>query len=126
MAKSKREPSLSRQQALDSRPVTAPIKERKVIGEGAHRLTIETPTPPWRRRILRMPAKLDRQFEFDQFGMQVIDMCDGQKPVKHIVDKMVREHGLDHHETERAVTIFLRNLMRKNIVTLYLPKHKGG
>jgi len=126
MAKRKAEPSLSRQQALDARPVTAPIKSREPIGEGGERFTIETPTPPWRRRILRMPAKIDRQFEFDQFGAQVIDMCDGQKPVKHIINKLVQAHGLDHHETERAVTIFLRTLMRKNLVTLYLPKNKGG
>ncbi len=115
----------TRQQALDSRPVTAPIIERKPLKDGGEHMVIEVPTSPWRQRFLRMPSTLKRPFEFDDFGVQVIDMCDGQKPVKYIVERFVRDYELDPHEAERAVTTFLRTLIRKGIVSLYLPKGKG-
>lgn len=124
MAKRK-QPVITRRQALDSRPITAPIIDRTDLEGGGQRLIIEVPTPPWRQRLLRLPAKIHRKFEFDAIGVQVIDLCDGQKPVKHIIERLRRDHGLHPHEAERAVTTFLRQLVRRGIVTLYLPKHKA-
>ena len=127
MAKKKqKQPSkFTREQSMESRPIATEILERKPLENGGQRISVEVATSPWRQRLLRMPAKLKRQFELDAFGVQVLEMCDGQKPVKHIIDRLVREHKLDPRETERAVTMFLRMLMRKGIVTLYLPKHKA-
>lgn len=124
MAKRK-EPIITRQQALDSRPILAPIIDRSPLNNGGERIIIEVPTSPWRQRLLRLPAKLHRKFEFDAVGVHVLELCDGQKPVKHIISRLERDHGLHPHEAERAVTTFLRMLVRKGIVTLYLPKHKA-
>ena len=124
MAKRK-QPIITRQQALDSRPVASPIIDRSPLEGGGERIIIEIPTSAWRQRLLRLPAKLHRKFEFDAVGVEVLDLCDGQKPVKHIITRIERAHGLHPHEAERAVTQFLRMLVRKGVVTLYLPKHKA-
>ncbi|MFW6059484.1 MAG: PqqD family protein [Phycisphaeraceae bacterium] len=126
MAKRRRQAvNLSRQQSLDARPVTAPIIDRMPMDTGGERITIEVPTSPWRQRLLRLPGKIQRQFEFDEFGVEVLNLCDGQKPVKYIIERLIRNHELNPHEAERAVTTFLRMLIRKGVVSLYLPKHKA-
>jgi hypothetical protein len=115
---------ISRKQALDARPVLSPVRHRVSLEGGAARFTIEVSNSRWRQRLLRMPPTLDRQFEFDSFGVWVLEMCDGQKPVRHIVDRFAKEQNVDPAEAERAVTTFIQMLVRKNLVGLYIPKHK--
>lgn len=125
MARRQKQPTITRQQALDSRPIVAPIIDRTELSNGGQRIIIEIATSPWRQRLLRLPSKLHRKFEFDAIGVEVLAMCDGQKPVKHIVQRFAKDYSQHPHEAERMVTSFLRMLVRKGVVTLYLPKHKS-
>ncbi len=43
------------------------------------------------------------QAEADALGVEVLDMCDGQKTVRYIADSLARRHRINPKEAEAAV-----------------------
>ena len=56
-------------------------------------------------------------------GLVVLEMCDGQKSVRYIVQRFAKDYQLDPHEAERAVVTFLRSLIRKGLVNMVVKRH---
>ena len=116
-AKTKK-PTLTREQSLSAKPVAVRIIERQPTPDGGQRITLEGSPRGVYRWLLRAPEKIQRDFDLDPFGVEVLDMCDGNKPVRYIIDRFAKTHSLHPHEAERAVIAFLRTMMRKGLVTM--------
>ena len=80
----------------------------------------------WRRWLLRVPETIQRDFELDSLGVEVMDMCDGQKTVRYIVERFAKRNGLNEHEARQAVTTFLRTLIRKGLVQMMVDASTAG
>jgi len=121
MAKRTRQ-QLSRNQALDAKPIAVPIHAREPLTDGGQRITVKIAPPKMAKLVLRLKGPIDRNFEFDTFGMDILDMCDGQKTVRYITNRFAKLHNLNPHEAGRAVTAFLRTLTQKGVVSMIAPK----
>ena len=121
MAKRKKQ-QISRNQALDAKPVAVRIHKREPLGNGGQRITVKIAPPKMAKLVLRLKGPIDRNFEFDAFGMDILNMCDGQKTVRYITDRFAKSHNLHPHEAQRAVTAFLRTLTQKGVVSMLAPK----
>lgn len=114
--------SFTRDEAYDARPLAARIFERKPLPDGGARITIGCSATRMQRVLLRLPEIIKRDFELDAYGMEIIDLCDGQKPVKHLIKRFAKTHSLNPDEARHAVTSFLQTMIKKGIVVMVLPK----
>ena len=121
MSKTPRQ-KISREQALGAKPVAVEASRREPLKDGGQRIVMTAPVTGWRRKLLRMPEQVVQKFDLDAFGMDILDMCDGQKTVRYIVSRFAKNHNLNPHEAERAVTAFLRTLTQKGVVSMLAPK----
>ena len=121
MAKRKKQ-QISRSQALEAKPIAVRIHARQPLGDGGQRITVKIAPPKMAKLVLRLKGPIDRNFEFDSFGMGILDMCDGQKTVRYIINRFAKDHKLNPHEAERAVTAFLRTLTQKGVVSMLAPR----
>ena len=117
-----RKPKITRDQSLSARPVAAPISGRQTLENGGQRLTFNARPSRWQKTLLRLPDTVERQFELDPYGVEILDMCNSKLTVLRIVKRFADHHRLDPHEAERAVLLFLRMLVRKGLVTMLVKK----
>lgn len=122
MAEKKRKVMLTREQSLDAKPIATEIVEQIPLPDGGARVRIPLRPSPWKRRLLRVPDDATREFELDAMGVWVLELCDGNKPVRYIVKRMAREYSLHPTEAESAVIAFLRTLMQRGMVSMVVPK----
>lgn len=113
---------LSREGAFDARPLSAKIQKRVELPDGGARVTIGCKATRTQKFLLRLPDVIQRDFVLDAFGLEVLGLCDGQKNVRHIVKRFAKTHKLNHQEAENAITIFLKNMMKKGLVVMVVPK----
>ncbi len=118
----RKRPRLNREQALGAKPLAAKIVSRKPLPNGGQRVTIAVHPRGIRKWLLRLPETIERQFELDPIGVELVQQCDGQKNVRYIVNKFASKHRLDAAEAEKAVTTFLQTLVRKGLLTMLVPK----
>ena len=74
------------------------------------------------RLVLRIKGDINREFELDAMGVEVLNLCDGDKTVKYIIRRFSKDHDMNHAESEQAVASFLRTLMAKGLVVMVTPK----
>ncbi len=120
----KKKPKLTREQSLNARPLRNPgvRVERDIDG-------VATLYVPFRTaglaatlcRWFKVPPS-DAKFELDEVGTFVWDMCDGSLPVREMSDRLIDQYKLTRKEGEAALTIFLRNLVRRGLVLMVVPK----
>ena len=115
-------PPIDRDQALEARAVTADVFERAPLPHGGQRITFWVTPGKWHRRLLRLPERVQRSFEFAAFGADVLDLCDGRRTVNEIVETFVRRRKLDPNEGRKAVLVFLRSLVERGIVAMVVPR----
>jgi hypothetical protein len=118
----RRSPSLTRQDALDARPLATRIVQRRESSDGSVRITVPFNPVGYQRWLLRIPQTATREFELDAFGIKVLEQCDGTMTVRRLVRHFARDHGLNPHEAEKAVIEFLRTMMRKGLVSMVVPR----
>lgn len=110
--------ALSRDQALDARPLPVELESRQPTSTGA-RLTVRIPTPRWMRWILRAGPTQQRVYELDPMGLAVLDLCDGRRNVRDIIDAFAADHPqLPAAQARKAVTVFLRTLLERQLVVM--------
>lgn len=114
--------SINRDQAFDARPLSAKIQKRIALPDGGARVTIGCRATRTQRFLLRLPEIIEREFVLDAYGLEVLGLCDGKKNVRHLVKKFAKAHNLNHQEAENAITVFLKNMMRKGLVVMVIPK----
>ena len=121
----KKNPSLSRNQSLQAKPAAVEVIGREPLDNGGQRLIVTTTPSRLQKFLLRLPDRIEHKFELDPFGLEVFEMCDGQKTVQYIIKQFARKHSLDPHEAHRAVLEFLRVLIRKGLVHILVARHQA-
>ena len=114
--------SLNREGAFEARPLAAKIQKRVELPDGGARVTIGCRSTRAQKFLLRLPDIIKREFILDAYGLEILALCDGQKNVRHIVKRFAKAHDLNHQESENAITVFLKNMMKKGLVVMIIPK----
>lgn len=115
-------PRFTRQQALDAKPMATTILSRTPLPDGGQRVTVPLQPTRMQRWILRVPAAATRQFELDAVGVAVLDLCDGQKSVRYIAQRLARDHHMDETQAQHAVIAFLQTMLRKGLIVMVVPR----
>jgi len=113
---------LNRDQAFDARPIAVRTLGREPLKRGGERLIIELHPRGVQKWLLRVPEGATRKIELDPIGVQVFDMCDGKTSVRQITRRFAKQYKVDPQEAEIAVTTFIRQMMRKGLVSMVINK----
>lgn len=113
--------NLNRTQALHARPVAVPVVHRDAQPNGGQRITIRATPGKWQRMLLRASAPIERQFDLDAYGVRVLELCDGQRTVSQVIDDFAHAQRLDSQEAELSVLPFLRMLISKGLIHMFVP-----
>lgn len=122
MPRKNQQAKLGRKAAFKARPLATDIVSREPLPNGGEKITFWVRPGRMHRVLLRLPERVQRSFEFDPLGIDLINQCDGKTTVRAIIRRFVEVHNLDEHEAEKAVTTFLRTLMQRGIVSMWVPK----
>lgn len=63
----------------------------------------------------------NRKIQLDRLGADVWSLIDGKRDVKTIIKSFASLHGLDNREAEISVTLFLRSLGEKGLISINDP-----
>ena len=131
----KKTPRLSREDALACIPVVSEAVSAQRTEAGVIRLRYPLFVKPWiadlAKRFGTAPgAPPARQLELDDLGTLTWELIDGKRSVLSIVRQFARQTRVHPKEAEAAVTRFLRELGRRGIVGMALPRmrkeRRGG
>ena len=114
--------SLSREAALNAKPQATKILEREALPDGGARLVFRYHPTRMQKMLLRVPDTATRKYELDTFGLQVLELCDGQKSVKHVIKRFAKDQNLDPREAERAVLKFMEILVKKGLIEMIVTR----
>jgi len=114
--------SLSREQAMKAQPIATEVIDRVDMKDGGARLVVEVQPGRVAKFILRLPGSIKRTFELDATGLELFERCDGSRSVKVLITDFANQHKLDRHEAERAVTEYLKILIRKGLISMMVKR----
>ena len=117
MRRRKRKPELSREAALNARPVRGRVVQREEKRNGEVRLVMEFDRAAWIKR-LDGRRKVRRTFMLDTLGREVYEACDGKPTVQDIVETFAERHGVGLAEAEYSVTTYLKTLIGKGLISM--------
>lgn len=112
----RKQPALTRQQQLASRPVRLVDGEMSDDGSGGGRLKVKLQPKRIAGFLMRMPEGATKTFEFDALGRFVWDHCDGKNSVQQIARKLARQYKISEREAHVATEKFLMMLARKGMI----------
>jgi hypothetical protein len=119
----KRKEGLTREQALDARPL--PNLEAKASTGESGELVLEIK----RRRDLMgrllgfvIAAPLTKKVCLDEMGSFVWNLCDGQRSVREIASLLAQKYKLNRREAVISLTSFLRSLGKRGLMGFALMK----
>ena len=121
--------ALSREQSMSAVPTRSPdiVVER---GEkGAATLVVSLRQGNWGNllnRFLKKPIQAKRRVVLDEIGTCVWDLCDGEKTVRDIVERVVKKFRFNHREGERATLAFLRQLGQRRFIAFVVYRQRGA
>ena len=127
MAKKSAKPKITKEQSLSSLVMRNPEAVAEEKSDGA--LTIKVPYK--RKGLLKRFIKNSeeetfwRDFELDEIGIFVWNMCDGKITVREMRRRLADKYKLGRREAEIALTNFLSTLGKKGLVAILVPKEKG-
>jgi hypothetical protein len=121
--KQKRNPHLSRAQALDCKPVKNIHVKATRLDTGEILLTYAAAMRPWLAGLIRrFGGPSDRSFtkklQLDELGTQMWDLIDGSTTVQSLIQRFAEDYQLHLKEAEVSVSRFLRELGRRGIIGL--------
>lgn len=117
-----RKPRLSREHALQARPIRNPALEWKELDNGE----VQVILPRRRDAVGKLLSVLfyippSKPVNLDTVGAQVWKLCDGEHTVKAIAERLMEEHKLHRREAEVSLTEFLKMLGKRNMVGFVVP-----
>ena len=118
-----RKPKLSRDQALEARPIRNPALKWTELDSGEVRIVL-----PRRKdaagKLLSVLFYIpkSRPVNLDVVGSRVWSLCDGEHTVEDMVEALTEEHKLHRREAEVSLTEFLKMLGKRNMVGFVVPK----
>ena len=111
-----KKPVVSREDALDARPLRAPGITLKETQDGGARLTIPLKSSGRFGWLLRLPKDATKTFELDAIGLFVWQHCDGKTSVQQIIRKLARQYNRGLRQAEVPTVQFLNMLSRKGLI----------
>lgn len=114
---------LTRAEALKSVPIKSAQVDEARLDNGEVLLTYPVKIKPWFARLVRTPGGpseriLTKKLQLDPLGTAVWDRIDGRRSVQRVIQGFAGEHNLHRTEAEVAVTQFLRDLGKRDLIGL--------
>jgi len=117
-----KKPRLSREHALQARPVRNPALKWEALDNGEVQIIL-----PRRRdamgkvlsSIFSVPKS--KPISLDVVGARVWELCDGEHTVNEIAQALMDEHKIHRREAEVSLTEFLKMLGKRNMVAFVVP-----
>jgi hypothetical protein len=119
----RRRPRLSRAQALEARPIRNPHLGSK-RNERDELMLIVPRRNDWVGRLLSLIfiVPKERGIVLDAVGEDVWELCDGEHTVAQLVKQVGEKYKLNPREAEVSLTDYLRQLGKRNLIGLALPR----
>jgi hypothetical protein len=118
----RKNPALSRQQALAVKPVRLVMAEVNELDDGSGKLKVPLRQTRWTGWFFRSPPEATKTFEFDSLGILVWKSCDGRTSVQQIIRRLAKEYKLNLREAEVPTIKFLQMLVKKGLVGMQVPE----
>jgi hypothetical protein len=112
---------------LRARPIRNPAVETRLFEGGARLVApLQTQGTGLMGRIAKW-AKMPetKEFELEEVGAYVWNLCDGEHATETIGKKLRREFQMDRLEAETALAAFLETLARRRLILLAAPQDSG-
>ncbi|NNK14174.1 MAG: PqqD family protein [Desulfofustis sp.] len=121
--KKRKQPALTRDQALACTPVRNDIVSWEVLESGLVRIEYVLVLKPFLKSISeRFSSSNDdlptRKLELDALGSQVWQMIDGSRTTAQLVEEFARLQKISNQEAEQSITLFLRELGKRGLIAL--------
>lgn len=117
---------LSRQDALNVKPVQLVQGKLVTTQDGGSKLTIPMNSTRWSGWLFRLPKGATKTFELDELGVFIWNGCDGKTSVQQMIRRLSRERKLTLREVEMATLQFLQTLIRKGLVGVPVEHNNSG
>ena len=117
---------LSRQDALNVKPVQLVQGKLVTTQDGDSKLTIPMNSTRWSGWLFRLPKGATKTFELDELGVFIWNSCDGKTSVQQMIRRLSRERKLTLREVEMATLQFLQTLIRKGLVGVPVEQNNSG
>jgi len=121
----RRQPRLSKQQALVSYPVRNQAVEWR--DEGERTVLVLRRRDDWVGRLLSLffVVPKERKIELDPVGAHVWHRCDGRHTVEQLIHGLAAKYKLNRKEAEVSLTAFLRNLGKRKLIAIAVPQDQA-
>lgn len=113
----RRQPRLTPEQILASRPVRNASVKTEQLEDGGLRILARRREDWWVRLVgVVFPIPRERRIELDMVGKQVWELCDGEHTLREMIGVFQREHKLTRGEAEWSLRNYLRDLGKRGLV----------
>jgi hypothetical protein len=118
----KRQPKISKQRALNSYPIRNQAVEWTSKGDETVLVLRRREDRVGRLLDLFFVVPKERKLQLDMVGSYVWRQCDGRHTVQQLIENLARKYKLNRKEAEVSLTEFLRQLGRKKLIAIAVPK----
>ena len=119
----KKQPVLTREQSMAAVPIRNPMLTVERDDGDLENLSIPRKEAWWVKLLVRVVyIPKHRRLALDRLGSTVWDLCDGQNTVRTVIDKFSKEYKLNRKEAEISMVTYLKQLAKKGIIGLQVPK----
>ena len=119
----RRQPRLSPEQILSSRPVRNPELKTEELEDGGLRIITQRRQEWWARLLsVLFPIPRERRIELDSAGRQVWELCDGEHTLREMIEEFREQHKLTRAEAEWSLRNYLKDLGKRGLVGFVVEK----
>lgn len=121
-----KKPQISKEEALRCIPVKHPAVNQQQTESGG--LLLHYPATDRARfagvlgRWSKSSQVRIKKLQLDELGTGVWQLIDGSRSVRGIVNRFCRVHRLQYREAEMSVTVFLRELGKRELIAMRQPE----
>ena len=122
----RKEPKLTREQAMSSLPLRNQALVTRRLGNGETEITVPLRSD-WLGKLLAFIffVPRERKIVLETIGSAVWERCDGQHSVAQIAESLAKQHKLSRREAELSLTEYLRRLGKRRLIAFAVPKAAG-
>ena len=119
----KNQPRIKRAEALNATPIKSVEIEEIQLDTGEVLLSYPVKARPWASGLIRWfggdsESAQKKKLQLDALGTAVWGLLDGDRSVRQVIQLFSDQHQLHPKEAEVAVTQFLRELGKREIIGL--------
>ncbi len=128
LKKKKALPTLTREQALNCRPVRNNVVNWQRLDSGLVQIEYVLNLKPFLLSIFEKFSSRSEQsptqaptrtLQLDELGSQVWQMLDGTRTTAELIEQFAETHQVSIQETEQSITLFLRELGKRGLIALH-------